>query len=135
MAEQGIFSHWPYSFAAKRPLKYLGCDGQGDQVRDAFHPDDLADFICYQLTRQQRPSTSVEEHPTPCHCVNFRHSAPSVFCPQRDQRSHPRPCDIPWLVMHRTASRWKTRSTLLSILEEIGEHAGKRPHPLEMSIP
>jgi CDP-paratose 2-epimerase len=36
-ADQGIFSFWIQSYLHKRPLKYIGFDGSGSQVRDALH--------------------------------------------------------------------------------------------------
>ena len=49
-AEQGIFSYWLHAHAAKLPLRYIGFGGRGLQVRDAFHPDDLAALIALQLS-------------------------------------------------------------------------------------
>ena len=39
---QGIFSYWMHAHLARRPLRYIGFGGLGLQVRDAFHPNDLA---------------------------------------------------------------------------------------------
>src|SRR5207248_7371200 len=41
-AEQGIFSYWIHAHARRSRLRYTGFGGQGYQVRDAFHPSDLA---------------------------------------------------------------------------------------------
>ena len=41
-AEQGIFSYWLHAHASRLPLRYIGFGGHGYQVRDAFHPADLA---------------------------------------------------------------------------------------------
>ena len=49
-AEQGIFSYWIHAYAQKRPLKYIGFDGSGRQVRDALHPDDLAELVAFNLS-------------------------------------------------------------------------------------
>ena len=43
-ADQGIFSFWIHSFKEKNPLKYIGFNGSGHQVRDALHPRDLVPF-------------------------------------------------------------------------------------------
>ena len=48
-AEQGIFSYWIHAYAKKRPLMYIGFDGSGRQVRDALHPDDLAELVSLQF--------------------------------------------------------------------------------------
>jgi CDP-paratose 2-epimerase len=41
-ADQGIFAFWVHSYRNKRPLKFIGFDGAGHQVRDCLHPSDLA---------------------------------------------------------------------------------------------
>ncbi len=48
-AEQGIFSYWLHAHAARQKLRYIGFGGHGFQVRDAFHPDDLADLLRIQF--------------------------------------------------------------------------------------
>ena len=50
-AEQGIFSYWVRSWAAGRPLRYIGFGGTGHQVRDALHPVDLANLVVRQIVR------------------------------------------------------------------------------------
>src|SRR6476646_5840015 len=40
--DQGIFAFWINSYLRRRPLKYIGFDGQGHQVRDCLHPRDVA---------------------------------------------------------------------------------------------
>ena len=48
-ADQGVFSYWIHSFKEKNPLKYIGFDGSGHQVRDALHPRDLVPLLSHQL--------------------------------------------------------------------------------------
>jgi len=48
-AEQGVFAHWMLAHVFRRPLAYIGFGGQGLQVRDVLHVDDLADLIERQL--------------------------------------------------------------------------------------
>src|SRR4051812_2899688 len=50
-AEQGVFAHWMMAHAFRRPLAYIGFGGEGHQVRDVLHVDDLADLIDIQLRR------------------------------------------------------------------------------------
>src|SRR5439155_1377744 len=40
--DQGIFAFWINSYLRRRPLKYIGFDGQGHQVRDCLHPRHVA---------------------------------------------------------------------------------------------
>src|SRR5204863_5739238 len=39
--EQGIISYWIHAHARKRPLRYIGFDVSGNQVRYAIHARDL----------------------------------------------------------------------------------------------
>ena len=48
-ADQGIFAFWLHSWRERRPLKYIGFDGHGHQVRDCLHPRDLAALVALQL--------------------------------------------------------------------------------------
>ncbi len=47
--EQGIFSYWINAHLRRRPLRYIGFDGTGKQVRDAFHPRDLCALLEAQM--------------------------------------------------------------------------------------
>jgi CDP-paratose 2-epimerase len=47
--DQGVFTHWALSHALGRPLAYIGFGGEGRQVRDLLHVDDLVDLLDEQL--------------------------------------------------------------------------------------
>ncbi len=47
--DQGVFTHWLVSHQFGRDLAYIGYGGQGKQVRDMLHPEDLVDLIEAQL--------------------------------------------------------------------------------------
>ncbi len=52
--DQGIFTHWMLAHYFKRPLKYIGFGGDGKQVRDLLHINDLfrlIDLEANSLTR------------------------------------------------------------------------------------
>ena len=49
--DQGIFSFWIHSWRAKRPLKYIGFNGTGHQVRDCLHARDLLPLIARQMEK------------------------------------------------------------------------------------
>ena len=51
-AEQGVFAHWMMAHAFARPLAYIGFGGQGHQVRDVLHVEDLGDLIDIQLAQR-----------------------------------------------------------------------------------
>lgn len=134
-AEQGIFSYWLHAHSARRPLRYIGFGGKGFQVRDALHPNDLAELILIQL-RRQPPANAV------FHAGGGRDNAMSLaqltawanerFGPHQPAPDlRPRPFDAPWIVMdyHRGASElgWKPKLNMNFILNEIAEHAAANP--------
>lgn len=47
--DQGVIMHWILSHLLKRPLQYLGYDGNGKQVRDVLHIADLCRLIEIQI--------------------------------------------------------------------------------------
>ena len=52
-SDQGVFTYWMLSHHAGRPLRYLGFNGSGRQVRDLLHVDDLTELLVDQLDRPQ----------------------------------------------------------------------------------
>ena len=50
--DQGVAALWVASHIFKRPLSYIGFGGEGKQVRDVLHIDDLADLILEQIKNQ-----------------------------------------------------------------------------------
>jgi len=134
-AEQGIFSYWIHAHASGRPLRYIGFDGCGRQVRDAFHPDDLAALIVVQM---RGPASNEVVFNVGGGISNARSLAQlTEWCNQEfGARSpvpdlNPRPFDVPWLVMDASAARqqfcWKPMRSIDSIFEEIAKHV--RDHP------
>jgi len=49
--DQGVFTFWVASHYFGRPLQYTGFGGQGKQVRDLLHPEDLFDLIRRHMDR------------------------------------------------------------------------------------
>ena len=43
--DQGIFAFWIDAYFRRRPLKYIGFDGQGHQVRGCLRQRDLAAIV------------------------------------------------------------------------------------------
>ena len=43
--DQGVFTHWLLAHHFGRPLSYIGFGGEGKQVRDLLHVDDLVDLV------------------------------------------------------------------------------------------
>jgi CDP-paratose 2-epimerase len=49
--DQGVFTYWLLAHYFGRPLRYLGYEGTGKQVRDVLHVDDLITLVTEQLER------------------------------------------------------------------------------------
>src|SRR6476660_4296227 len=58
--DQGIFAFWINSYLRRRPLKYIGFDGQGHQVRDCLHPRDVAALAWNQIKSPDRQVERVQ---------------------------------------------------------------------------
>ncbi len=143
-AEQGIFSYWIHAYAQKRPLKYIGFDGSGRQVRDALHPDDLAELIAQQIDNSHQSSAAI------FNVGGGAENAMSLaqltsWCAKRFGKHSiasapsPRAFDVPWLVMdnRQTTSvfNWHPKRDLPSVLDEIASHAERNPTWLDLSAP
>jgi CDP-paratose 2-epimerase len=140
--DQGIFSFWIRMFARRRPLKYLGFGGDGHQVRDALHPNDLAELLLRQIDKPQTScgriwnvgggtanAMSLAQLSRWCEKEFGQHTV------ERD--GTPRPFDVPWMVMDNRAAEqafgWKPQTTLVDILSGIADHHRQNPHWLELS--
>ncbi|MCC5840356.1 MAG: NAD-dependent epimerase/dehydratase family protein [Opitutales bacterium] len=143
--DQGIFSYWLHSWKQQRPLKYIGFDGQGHQVRDCLHPDDLANLLLRQL-RETGDSTK----PRIVNVSGGRAGSRSLrqvsdWCRERwggqrvSSEPEPRRFDIPWMVLDsRLAQKtwgWTPTRSSESIFEEIARHAEADPAWLDTSAP
>ena len=144
-ADQGIFAYWLNAWRSRQPLKYIGFDGQGHQVRDCLHPRDLGPLLEQQFAA---PSLPVADRLV--NCAGGSQSAMSLrqlsqWCEKRfgphavasDPR--PRPFDIPWMVLDSAkADRiwgWRPQTPTTAILEEIARHAEQNPGWLDLSAP
>ena len=47
--DQGVFTHWMLAHHFRNPLSYIGFGGNGKQVRDLLHVEDLVDLVERQL--------------------------------------------------------------------------------------
>ena len=143
-AEQGIFSYWIHAYAQKCPLTYIGFDGSGRQVRDALHPDDLAELVSLQFEH------STESEPRLFNLGGGAANAMSLaqltdWCAERfgkhsiESDPTPRAFDVPWLVMDNAQTTadfdWRPKRDLPSVLDEIANHAERNPRWLDLSSP
>jgi len=141
-ADQGIISYWMHAHAARRPLRYFGFGGCGYQVRDVFHPDDLARLLWRQMQDNQaggerlfnvgggaQNALSLAELTAICDGYFGPHA------PVADGRE--RPFDLPWIVLDSGKAKkrfgWIPERKLSSILEEIATHAREHPEWLALS--
>jgi len=141
-ADQGIFSFWINAHLRRRPLKYIGFDGGGHQVRDGLHPRDLVPALLAQMKSDGRDKPRI---------ANFSGGAKNSmslaqltdWCDARfgqhavATEAKPRPFDIPWMVLDatraETAWNWAPKILLPQVLEEIAQHAEQHPDWLEVS--
>jgi CDP-paratose 2-epimerase len=140
-ADQGIFSYWIHSFKEKNPLKYIGFDGSGHQIRDALHPRDLAPLLSRQLMEPNwdapkiinlgggiENSMSLKELTAWCE----KRLGPNEISPSSESR----PMDAPWIVMDSTVAQnawnWSVKTNLEKILHEIADHADQNSNWLKV---
>ncbi len=57
--DQGVFTMWVANHYFGKPLKYMGFGGQGKQVRDLLHPDDLSRLVAQQIGAMDKVSGQV----------------------------------------------------------------------------
>ncbi len=136
-ADQGIFSFWIREWAARRPLRHIGWDGLGHQVRDCLHPADLAPLLLAQLDAGLAP-----EKPSTVNLAGGAAQSMSLcqlgqWCAERlgphevTEDPAPRPYDLPWVVLDSTRASsawgWRPRTSMAAILEELAAHATAHP--------
>ena len=144
-ADQGIFAYWLNSWLRQRPLKYIGFDGKGHQVRDCLHPRDLLPLLDQQLAA---PKVGIDDRLCNVsggagHTMSLRQL--SAWCAERMGNRPvavdptPRPFDLPWVVLDHAKARrlwhFRPRTSLAEILEEIACHAEQHPDWLDLSAP
>ncbi|MDB4537883.1 NAD-dependent epimerase/dehydratase family protein [Akkermansiaceae bacterium] len=154
--DQGIFAFWIHSWREGLPLKYIGFDGLGHQVRDCLHPRDLAPLVLKQIGASSISTSqdfSVSAFPKIVNLSGGIDSAISLrqlsnWCAERFPSSETasslptensrlktpaeiRPFDLPWVVLdHSLASEtwdWQPTTPIATILEEIATFAETSP--------
>jgi CDP-paratose 2-epimerase len=133
-ADQGIFSFWIKSWKERKPLKYIGFDGKGSQVRDCLHPRDLVPILSAQLEGQKPADPGDALDLRICNFGGGLANSSSLselsdWCEKRfgprevGSDPQPRPFDLPWIVLdNRRAEKtwgWQVTRPLSSILDEI----------------
>jgi CDP-paratose 2-epimerase len=140
-ADQGIFSYWIHSFREKNPLKYIGFNGTGHQLRDAMHPKDLVPVLTRQMMEPDMGVPKVINLGGGIeNCMSLKEL--SNWCEERFGSNEiipseeVRPMDAPWIVMDskvaQNAWNWNIQTKLDKILDEIADYAEKNPSWLKM---
>lgn len=144
---QGIFAFWIHAFREGKPLKYIGFDGMGRQVRDCLHPRDLLPLLEKQFAAGANEtgkirvinlaggvsnSMSLAELTHWCQ-ARFPGSATGTPASSPEVRRF----DLPWVVLDcRKASElwaWKPQTGMSEILEEIAIFAETEPDWLSIA--
>jgi CDP-paratose 2-epimerase len=140
--DQGIFAFWLHSWREKRPLKYIGFDGMGHQVRDCLHPRDVASLVLKQmevgtsaaprvvnLSGGLTSSRSLRQLSD--WCADRWGPAPVASDPV------PRSFDLPWVVLDHTLATqtwdWQPTTTVETVMQEIAEFADANPDWISVS--
>jgi CDP-paratose 2-epimerase len=140
--EQGIIAYWINAHLQQRPLRYIGFDGTGKQVRDVLHPRDLAALLDLQMRRGRSGGQRV--YTAGGGSANAMSLARLTAWCDRRFRPHTavadlneRPYDIPWVVMdNHDCDRhfgWQPEIPVADLLEEVARHAEANPDWLERS--
>lgn len=140
--DQGIFTYWINSYLRKKPLKYIGFDGTGYQLRDAMHPKDLAILLQAQMNKSgAERDYIINVGGGMDNAMSLRQL--SDWCERRfgahpvDAVKEDRQLDIPWVVMNSSLAQrtlgFQITVKLTDILEEIAEHAQENPDWLKVS--
>jgi len=140
--DQGIFAYWVNAHLRRRTLRYIGFEGTGKQVRDAFHPRDLAALLDAQMAdgcADGRRIYTVGGGPENAMSL----AQLTAWCDARFGEHKPlpepsgRPYDVPWMAMDSSDAAadfgWRVETPLTSILDEIAQHAERHPDWLEQA--
>ncbi|MBI3850076.1 MAG: NAD-dependent epimerase/dehydratase family protein [Verrucomicrobia bacterium] len=141
--DQGIFSFWIHSWHGRRPLKFIGFDGTGQQVRDCLHARDLLPLLTKQMIDSRKDAPRIMNISGGIgQSASLRQL--SAWCEQRFGKREiasdktTRPFDVPWLVLDSTLASqtwgWQPQTPLEMIWSEIADHAEQNPDWLDATM-
>jgi CDP-paratose 2-epimerase len=141
-ADQGIFSFWIHSFRENKPLKYIGFNGTGHQVRDALNPQDLVSLLSRQLMEPSSDAPKIinvgggiENSMSLKQLSDWseKRFGPNEIVSSIEQR----PMDAPWIIMDSSVAQnawcWHPRIGIEQNLEEIASFADDHPEWLSLT--
>lgn len=143
-ADQGIVAYWIHGWREGRPLRYLGFGGQGHQVRDCLHPEDLADLLLKQMAHTSPATVPRLANVAGGLASTFSLAELSAWCADHLGPSAPvqqdgaeRPFDIAWLALDDSLAReawdWKPAISRDAIFAEIATFAKANPDWMALS--
>ena len=143
-ADQGIIAFWIHSWREGRPLRYLGFGGRGWQVRDALHPDDLAELILKQMKLGQAGEIPKVMNASGGPESAFSLAELSAWCGEHFGKSNEvvqdgaeRPFDLAWLILDdrklRSALQWRPTIGREALFEEVARFARENPQWMSVS--
>ena len=130
---QGIFAFWVHSFRERRPLKYIGFGGNGYQVRDCLHPQDLIPLLQKQFAEPLNTSKprTLNISGGVRNSMSLRQL--TAWCEDRFgvneviQTNTERPFDIPWMVLDSSKAEkvwdWTPQTNIYEVLRGIANFA------------
>ena len=143
--DQGIFAYWLNSHLRRKPLRYIGFDGLGHQVRDCLHPRDLLPLLEKQFAAARDASkprlVNVSGGLASAMSLRQLHAwCDGRFGPHEvASDARPRRFDLPWVVLDSQRARetwnWQPATGTAEVLEEIARHAEAHPEWLAVSAP
>jgi CDP-paratose 2-epimerase len=140
---QGIFSFWINACLRHKPLRYIGFQGKGHQVRDCLHPRDVAALLLRQLesppgagqARVQNVSGGIKNSLSLAQLSAWCEDRFGAFAIESDPT--PRLLDLPWVVLDSSLAAgqwsWHPQIAIQETLAEIAGHAEAHPEWLEIS--
>ena len=128
--DQGIISYWINSWKKRKKLNYIGFGGNGYQVRDCLHPEDLSNLINQQIkflykkkskekifnvSGGAESSFSLKELSQWCN--------KNIFFKKVGYQNKIRPFDLKWIILDNTKVKkffqWKIKISKIKIFEDI----------------
>lgn len=146
--DQGIFSYWLHSWKQGRPLRYIGFNATGFQVRDCLHPRDMVLLLLRQIETPEFSKLKLANlsgsNENSMSLRELSDWAEERFGPSASQAALAgsdaglnRPYDVAWMLLDNTLAAaewgWRPSTPLPAILEEIAQHAETHPEWLDLS--